>query len=162
MPGKSVPGDPARGEPVLRRSQLTGTWRLSDVTAARPDGSAAQPLGRDPLGLLNYTGDGWMSAVIVPEEASGVPPICYAGRAEPPIRGSVLHVIEAGVPPFTAGTVQSRQARLDPAGCLLLIAPAGIAAAGDTTFRWTRVPADEHTPAGTGARPGEPEERDTP
>jgi hypothetical protein len=52
-------------EPVLRRSQLTGTWRLDSITEADADGSRSRPPGRRPNGLLTYTADGWMSAVIL-------------------------------------------------------------------------------------------------
>ena len=98
------------GEPVLRRSQLTGTWRLSgvtagsDVNAGTADGMVARPLGRAPGGMLTYTADGWMSVVILPGEESGVPPICYAGRTEL-TEGAIAHVVEVGAAPYGAGTL---------------------------------------------------------
>jgi lipocalin-like protein len=128
------------GKPVLDRSQLTGTWRLSEVTAASGGGPAARPLGRAPQGLITYTADGWMSVVILPSRESGVPPICYAGRAELS-DGSVSHVVEVGTAPYGAGTVQTRNARLDPAGHLLLTTPVGVVDPEATTLRWTKASA---------------------
>jgi hypothetical protein len=146
------------GEPALRRSQLTGTWRLSSATTASADGSVSHPLGHTPSGLLTYTADGWMSAVILPGKESGAPPICYAGRTEP-AKGSIVHVIEVGIAPFSAGTIQSRHARLDPAGHLILVAPAGVADTRATTFRWTRASAGDHPWQGPAARHGRQPQR---
>jgi hypothetical protein len=140
------------GEPVLCHAQLTGTWRLRDVTAARDGGPVARPFGRAPQGLITYTADGWMSVMILPSGESGVAPICYAGRAEL-ADGAVSHIVEVGSAPYGAGTVQTRRARLDPAGHLLLVVPPGVADPEAITLRWAKASVGDPADARHGTRP---------
>ncbi|MFD7003889.1 lipocalin-like domain-containing protein [Streptomyces mirabilis] len=48
------------------RERLIGTWRLVSYETRRvSDGSVDHPFGKDPLGLILYTPDGYMSAQLM-------------------------------------------------------------------------------------------------
>ncbi len=109
-------------------SRLVGARNLvSWQIFSAEDGSFTEPFGSDPHGLLQYTADGCMSAVVCRSErtglAQGISPrrmapellaACYrsyfhyAGRWH--IEGdSVIHSVEFGLNPNMVGTRQVRQ-----------------------------------------------------
>ena len=45
----------------MLRDEITGTWRLLSYEARGSDGSVSYPLGRDAVGYIMYTEDGFMS-----------------------------------------------------------------------------------------------------
>ena len=53
------------------RESLIGTWRLVSYQAKDAQGKISNPLGRNLLGLLCYTNDGFMSMQIMREDRSG-------------------------------------------------------------------------------------------
>ncbi|MET9433062.1 lipocalin-like domain-containing protein [Streptomyces sp. NPDC006551] len=79
---------------------LVGVWALEGFSATRA-GLTTHPLGERPGGMLLYTADGWMSALLTPdpEGHAGVPDahrapggtVAYAGRWESTEGGAVLH-----------------------------------------------------------------------
>jgi hypothetical protein len=44
---------------------IVGAWRLVECSV-RCEDSSCRPLGDEPEGMLLYTGDGWMSALLTP------------------------------------------------------------------------------------------------
>jgi hypothetical protein len=109
-------------------SQLVGAWTLLSwqVFSTHPD-TITEPYGSDPVGLLQYTADGWMSAAIGNRErallTAGASPrrmapelladayrsyFHYAGRWR--IEGDcVIHSVELSLNPNMVGTEQVRQ-----------------------------------------------------
>lgn len=114
------------------QSSLVGAWRLiSWQIFNAEDAPFTEPFGTEPDGLLQYTADGCMSAVVCRSKRTplpqGVSPrrvkpelladcyrsyFHYAGRWQ--IEGdSVIHNVEFGLNPNMVGTQQVRQMRFD-------------------------------------------------
>ncbi|MBT2445144.1 lipocalin-like domain-containing protein [Streptomyces sp. ISL-36] len=96
--------------------ELIGAWALEDFSAAR-DGVTTHPLGDRPGGLLLYTADGWMSALLTPDpetrtdgtSAEGAPggTVAYAGRWSRTAGGVVLHhVWSSHYAPWVGATLE--------------------------------------------------------
>ncbi len=138
---------------------VVGTWRLRLWETRTADGDVKYPLGRDAVGYLSYTADGYVFVAMMrasrpPYAANdllgGTPAeraeaaasyITYCGRYELDGR-RVTHHIELSLFPNWVGLDQERFAELD--GDRLTITTAPIAIGGTTTNRlvWQRV----HTP----------------
>lgn len=58
--------DEASGPPAA----LVGAWQLVSCTMVLADGSIDHPFGREPLGVILYTPDGWMSAHLIDRGAA--------------------------------------------------------------------------------------------
>jgi Lipocalin-like domain len=50
---------------VIRSDPLVGVWRLLSWENTSADGAISYPLGREAVGLLIYTDDGYMSVTIM-------------------------------------------------------------------------------------------------
>jgi len=131
-------------------SRLVGAWKLLSwqIFGADP-GKITEPFGAEPIGLLQYTPDGWMSAAIGRNDRSplptGVSPrkmqpelladayrtfFHYAGRWR--IQGdAVIHSVELSLNPNLVGTDQVRQMTFGEARLTL----SGIEPVGDTERR---------------------------
>lgn len=109
---------------------LLGTWRLGSWVHELANGQQLYPLGRDPIGYINYAPGGFVFVHIMaanrapyaggdpfngsPEEdaAATKSHISYAGTFE--CRdGQVIHHVDIASFPSWAGTAQHRNARLD-------------------------------------------------
>ncbi|MEU3302001.1 lipocalin-like domain-containing protein [Streptomyces sp. NPDC006678] len=102
-------------------NSLVGAWVLEDCSLTR-EGAVVRPLGEHPSGVLLYTADGWMSALLTAppddapaasafeETASGT--VAYAGRWEREADGPVMHRVQASHYTPWAGTALVRD------GCL--------------------------------------------
>jgi len=109
-------------------SRLPGAWTLLSWKVYGPEGVLlSEPFGSHPVGLLQYTADGWMSAAIGnsnrPLLAAGTSPrrmpperladaylsyFHYAGRWR--IEGdAVIHSVTLSLNPNMVGTEQVRQ-----------------------------------------------------
>ncbi|MFF5479555.1 lipocalin-like domain-containing protein [Streptomyces sp. NPDC012935] len=110
---------------------LVGAWELEDFTLTR-EGTVVHPLGERPSGMLFYTADGWMSALLTvhPDDAPLASPfeetaggtVAYAGRWEREADGPVVHRLQAShYTPWT-GTALVRDVRLNPSGLELTAA----------------------------------------
>lgn len=111
----------------MSQQQFLGTWKLVSAEFLRPDGTAIEYLGENPMGMLIYTLDGHMSVHLVrrdrprfatDDRMGGTPEqiraafIGYQGyfgtftvnEAE----GSITHHIEAGSFPNWVGADQKR------------------------------------------------------
>jgi len=114
----------------MRREDLLGAWHLQSYTA-ESDGVVDEPLGPDPLGIIMYTDDGYMSAQLMrrgrpdydkavtdggtPEQtataATGY--LCYSGPFTVDEEADVLsHHVEVSLLPNWVGGNQIRHARL--------------------------------------------------
>lgn len=106
-------------------SRLVGTWRLVSMEVREASGGASHPFGRDAVGYLLYSADGYMSGAIMAagrpafaedgvlggsaEERAGAAAtyISYAGRYE--VRGDrVAHHVEVSLFPNWVGGTQER------------------------------------------------------
>jgi hypothetical protein len=125
-------------ENMCIRDSLIGIWRLESYQAHGADGKLSYPLGKDLLGLLAYTEQGFMSVQIMrlgrpnysPDDlqiplmeemataANGY--IAYAGRfTVDGASNTVTHHIELSLSPNWAGTEQIRFVALAPDRLLL-------------------------------------------
>lgn len=147
---------------MVEQQQLVGAWQLESWSIGyegRDDFSS--PFGEDPLGLLVYTADGWMSASInrrerarLPEDASPrkVPDaqrasayssyFHYAGRYRV-INGSVVHYVTQSLNPNFPGTEQLRHAELDGQTLVLTGKDEVAGTVRYHTLVWHRAPATQ-------------------
>jgi hypothetical protein len=117
---------------MISKEQLSGTWELESWTIGYSDrDDFSYPYGEDPVGLLLYTEDGWMSASIcragrallpanvgfraLPEAARAEAfstYFSYAGRYHVE-DGDVIHSVTLSLNPNMVDTQQLRHAELD-------------------------------------------------
>jgi hypothetical protein len=141
---------------------LVGSWRLRRWTAISDDGSEAAPWGDDPEGLIVYSNDGTMSAMM---GSPARPPfdsadltggsdeersrafatfIAYAGPFE--VDGDVVrHHVEMSLFPNWVGSVQRRRWELDASGQRLTLTSPPVTVGGATRIQrltWERVSAE--------------------
>ena len=117
-------------------SSFVGTWRLLPWEAREPDGTIRHVYGRNPVGYLVYTADGYVPAEIMdpdrqqsdphfplePADAQTLPDAdraraystyvsyCETYTVE---EGTVVHHVEAGLVPSWTGSDQRRHFRFD-------------------------------------------------
>jgi hypothetical protein len=115
----------------MRRDDILGTWRLASYTAERV-GELSNPLGHDPVGIIMYTADGYMSAQLMRRDrpaydkaitgggtteqmaAAAGGYLCYTGPYTLDEAADVLHHhVEVSLLPNWIGGVQVRNAQLD-------------------------------------------------
>jgi Lipocalin-like domain len=119
------------------RSRLVGVWRLRSCLRTFKDGRTIQPFGEKPVGRIEYTKAGIVSALLMrPGRKSTLPPgteldndavtgfVAYFGtfRIEEATQ-TVIHQIEASLAPGWVGTELKRHFRFE-AKRLILIRPA--------------------------------------
>ena len=117
---------------MISKEDLVGTWQLESWTIGYSNRDAfTYPYGEDPVGLLVYSDDGWMSASIarrardlLPDDVSfrKLPDALkaaafssyfhYAGRFRVQ-DGDVIHYVSQSLNPNFPGTEQLRHAELD-------------------------------------------------
>ena len=97
-------------------ADLIGAWELERWAPVPDDGGpAAFPLGEDARGLILYTPDGHVSAMLARAVATGEGPFgdafAYAGRVE--VRdGAVFHSIRVSTDPALVGVTSTRRIAL--------------------------------------------------
>jgi len=106
---------------------IVGAWKLTDLILRRGD-SVQRPLGDKPSGMLVYTPDGWVTALLTTEagpgaeldearaallESLGGPhgTTAYAGRWERSADGAVLHHVQSSHHTPWVGTTLKRDVR---------------------------------------------------
>ena len=113
------------------RDSLIGTWRLVSYEAHDAQGQISEPLGKNLLGLLCYSTDGFMSLQVMRADrpaysssdlhhalreemvaaASGY--VAYAGRfSVDEAAGTVTHHVQLSLSPTWLGTDQTRTVAL--------------------------------------------------
>ena len=117
---------------MISKEQLSGSWELESWTIGYSDrDDFTYPYGEDPLGLLLYTADGWMSVSISRAARAMLPGdvsfrklpeadraaayssyFHYAGQYQV-LEGDVIHYVTQSLNPNMAGTEQLRHAELD-------------------------------------------------
>jgi len=114
------------------QGRLVGAWALvSWQIFGADDSSFTEPFGADPRGLLQYTADGCMSAVVCRSKRAGLPQGVSPRRMEPELLAdcyrsyfhyagrwhiegdSVIHSVELGLNPNMVGTRQVRRMHFD-------------------------------------------------
>ena len=124
----------------MRQNQLLGTWRLLSWENRGAEGEVTHPLGRDAVGYLTYTADGYMFVVLMRAEraafsaddllagsrderaAAAASYISYAGTYE--LRAStVVHHVRASLFPNWVGTDQERLVEWDGGRLILSTVP---------------------------------------
>lgn len=138
---------------------LIGSWRLRAWVSLAEEGVESAPMGRSPEGLLVYSADGTMVAIMGrdrrvafasqdltggsrDEQAEAFRTfVAYGGGYE--IDGdTVRHRVEHSLFPNWIGTVQERSWSLDETGRVLTLASPPIKLAGTTRLQrltWERV-----------------------
>jgi len=113
------------------RDSLIGTWRLVSYQAQDAQGKISNPLGKNLLGLLCYTNDGFMSMQVMREDrpgysssdlyispmeemaAAGGVYVAYAGRfSVDEAAATVTHHVQLSSSPPWIGTDQTRTVAL--------------------------------------------------
>jgi len=119
---------------------LVGTWRLVSWESRDADGEVSHPFGREPLGYLIYTADGYMSAILTPvdrlpfaagdilrgtgEEQARAAATCIAYAGPYTVHeGRVLHHVETSLFPNWVGGAQERRYALEGDRLSLSTAP---------------------------------------
>jgi len=117
-------------EKKMERNPFVGTWRLVSLEMRKPDGQVSHLLGRDAVGYIMYTEDGYMSVAImsgdrpkfaagdirrgtIEEKAAAADTyISYCGRYE--VRDSkIIHHIAVSFFPNWIGEDQERVFEFD-------------------------------------------------
>jgi hypothetical protein len=120
----------------MERADLLGAWSLVSWSIHYPDGRTTQPFGSAPRGLIIYSPDGWMTAVLTraprsPFDSSDMRAVpieerarafdeylSYTGRWR--IEGdTVVHDVDLALNPQLMGTVQIRRPEWSDAGLTL-------------------------------------------
>lgn len=138
---------------------LLGGWRLRTWVSIADDGAEIQPMGEAPDGLLTYTPDGTMVAIL----GSGARPrfgsddvvggsdaeraqafatfLAFGGRYEV-VGATVIHHLETSLFPNLVGTSQRRAWVLDGTGRRLTLTSPPLELGGATRIQrltWERV-----------------------
>lgn len=110
---------------TLIKSQFVGTWRLISFELRGSDGQVRYPVGKNPVGYLIYSDDGYMSATLMAANRTRVAAelqwsasteekvasadtfIAYCGRYEIQV-DRVMHHVEASLFPNWVGESQER------------------------------------------------------
>jgi hypothetical protein len=132
---------------------FVGTWKLISWEVTQPDGKIHYPYGKDVVGYLIYTADGYMSAEIMdPDRQQSDPsfPLEIASAQTLPELdraraystylsycgtytvedNTVTHHVKAGLIPSWTGSEQARPFKFDR-GCLII-------GAGNHKLTWER------------------------
>lgn len=152
---------------MISSADLVGTWRLQRWTAEADDGSASEPFGAAPEGILVYTADGTMITTMAraerpslggrgllagaPDELAAVARsfVAYSGRWRLD-GGDVIHEVEISLHPDWVGTAQRRHVALDPGGRTLVLSSDPMAVGesfGVQRLEWERAAAESPAPA---------------
>lgn len=114
----------------MKYDPFIGTWRLLSYEIRRADGEIRYPWDRDPVGLLIYSGDGYMSVAMMrasrpkfvdkdvkkgtnEEKAAAVDTyVSYSGRYEVN-EDMVIHHVDVSLFPNWVGNDQKRTFQFD-------------------------------------------------
>ncbi len=123
-------------------SSFVGTWRLLSWQAREPDGTIRHVYGRNPVGYLIYTADGYVSAEIMDPDRRQSDPhfplepadaqtlaegdralaystyVSYCGTYTVE-EGTVVHHVKAGLVPSWTGSDQRRRFRFEDGHLIL-------------------------------------------
>ena len=139
------------------KNPFVGTWRLVSSEVRSADGHISYPRGRNPVGYIIYSEDGYMSAVIMPanrpkfaaetliegstdEKAAAADTyLSYCGKYE--VQGEkVIHRVEASLFPNWIGTALERTFQLDGNRLILIPPPRLVNGRQQTShLTWERV-----------------------
>ncbi len=141
----------------MNQESIVGTWRLLSFHGRNANGDLRPALGENAQGLLVYTAEGYMIAILsevgrppfrsndfrggTPEEALAAANSCisYSGRYE--VTGNtVTHHVEMSLFPNWIGQDQIRNLKFVE-GNLMLSTPSFLLSGGEWTFElvWERV-----------------------
>ncbi len=148
--------DRALGVERVSANPFVGTWRLLSFESRTAEGEVIYPLGRDAIGYIVYTEDGfmsvhlmaanrskytsgdWLRGTVAEKVAANDTYIAYCGRYEVQ-RSKVIHQAEASFFPNWVGTAQERFYELDGDRLVLSTSPILIGGATITSrLIWER------------------------
>ena len=144
---------------TAKPEQFVGTWRLLSWTITDGDGKVSEPMGPTPWGLLIYSADGYMTAMLgaqpatrprfagsdplggSPEEThramSTVHSYCGAWKID---GETVVHTVEGALWPNMVGTRQVRHYRFEDGKVVLKTPPlTRKGTSGIAELTWRRV-----------------------
>ena len=98
----------------MKRSDIVGRWRLAGYEAASKS-DVIHPMGKDAVGVLDYSADGKVSVHIMGEGYFAY----YGDYTVDEARSTVTHRLEMCSDPGLAGAANLRHARLDGRRLLL-------------------------------------------
>lgn len=156
-PCQLVPRD--RGAMTTLEHPLLGSWRLRRWIAIADDGSESSPMGDAPEGLLVYSGDGTMIALMAQADRPRIDSDDVTGGTEAERAGAfasfvayggtfdvdgnvVSHRVEMSQFPNLVGTVQRRRWELDTTARQLTLTSPPVTVGGATRIQrlsWERV-----------------------
>lgn len=140
------------------RDSLLGAWELASYTIAdTPGGGITYPLGPNPVGLILYTADGYMSAQLMRSDRAGADSSSGTVDAESPFAtgylaysgpfdvdettGTLSHHVTVSLFPKWLGSTQLRCSDLE--GAALTLSGSRTSGAGVVskhTLHWKRAP----------------------
>ena len=98
------------------RERLVGCWRLVGYSVTVKGGETEHPLGKNPVGTILYTPDGYMSAQLAKpglhqdDQKPDAYYIAYSGPYDVDEQaGTVAHQVQVSVIPSWLGTTQIRR-----------------------------------------------------
>jgi len=74
-------------------ARFVGTWKLLTYEVSRANGEVTFPKGRQPVGVLEYTREGRMSAQIMPEASATFPADHYNTATREQLRAALLDYV---------------------------------------------------------------------
>jgi hypothetical protein len=144
---------------VTDAARLVGGWRLRSWVSISDDGGEARPMGDAPDGLLAYTADGTMVAIMGPgdrprfatDDVTGGTPeeqaaafatcIAYGGRFAV-VGDTVIHTVQTSLFPNWIGTEQRRRFELSDDGRTLTVTSPPLVLGGTRRTQrliWSRI-----------------------
>ena len=133
----------------LSKDDLLGAWSLEEWYIESDDGGRSHPMGRDAEGVIMYTGDGYMSAIVharnrrLPADRPSdterlgafASYVNYAGRWD--VDGdAVIHTVEHALNPNMQGHTITRT--VDHAGTRMTFTGATPGSPGAHVIVWKR------------------------
>ena len=134
----------------LTKDDMLGAWALDEWYVEAEDGARKYPMGRDARGVIVYTGDGYMSAIVRakdrflpadrPSDEDRVEAfdtyVNYAGTWNVDDHDNVIHMVEHALDPNIQGLTITRA--VDHEGARMTFSGAAPSGSGTHVIVWKR------------------------
>lgn len=137
---------------------LTGNWRLQEWVATLPDGSFAFPLGKDAIGYLMYSQEGFIAVSLMAADYPNQDPLhplapnpiefpfpylSYFATYELISESEIHHYVKASSVPKMVGTCQIRTVKIVDENTLVLSTLSSEERGQVNTLTWIRIGKDD-------------------